>query len=317
MSVDDYLALLRETRRIPVTRAWEQASVLWRFVQQAVASRDGSKLAELRSAIAAQPLLRGKNGEPEPQVNRAVALLTCGMLACLDRGVRARRCALRRRARRLAWPSPVNAAWALDVLGLLWNEPRVIERECAVAVAGFWKRDPTAAPEGILATLRLQLVSDGHGEVYHDPGDVFTTKTDRDFDESMTLAWMSARHSASQEHKVDGRWRIEGPWRSFTCGWWRPESKWPPLAEATQQSASAAAFRGWWHVLEGLQPHNELIVIAAVDSADGHVTSVDREGLSQKMQAIVNCKLFDTVLVCRNNLADVQGHAGIGVVVID
>jgi hypothetical protein len=166
---------------------------------------------------------------------------------------------------------------------------------------------------GVMATLRLGAIAGGTGLAYHDPKDVFETRTDPEFEASMQRAWTAARRAAGAPADLDGRWRLAGPWPpSHAASWWRAAPGLRPLPEARDRSASGAAFRGWWHALKGLWPDNDVIVLAAVASDDGEFAPVDH--VDEKLDAIVEQRVFDTVLVCQRNGDSAPARDGIRVV---
>lgn len=198
-----------------------------------------------------------------------------------------------------AWPWPVSSAWVDDTLHTLWGHRRAVRTTRRVAVAGVRRPGGIAQSKGFLTLLVLEVLPGGRGEVFQAPEDASRTATDGHFDRAMENAWLSAGASVTAhlkecgiphdvtKHSIDrfdGRWRLIGEWDALPSGWWAGAES-DPLAEAKDDSASAAAARGWVHALAETFPDNGVIVLGAVAGREGELAVVG--GVRQKIEAIV------------------------------
>lgn len=173
-------------------------------------------------------------------------------------------------------------SWAWDVTRALLDKPRHIVRSCEIPVAG------TKDADGFLATLVLEVLEPGCGEVFHAPQDAFHTRPDEAFAAAMWDAWRGACQRAMARgvtvHTRDGRWRLL---QMHT-----------PILEANDRSASGAAARGWWFALRNKVPDKGVLVLAQVDPADPtRLKGVNK--VYEKTQAIAadQRKHVDTIVI--------------------
>lgn len=144
-----------------------------------------------------------------------------------------------------------------------------------------------AVKRGFLASLELELLSDGCGRLASRPATAFDTIYYRHFDDSMRSAWQAARAAATSSAAWDGLWRVVSH---------------NALKSVDGPSASGAAARGWWYLLEEKIPDPEVIVLAQV-VGDDIFSLEDVEGFTAKLTAIVDDgikdghRAFDTILV--------------------
>jgi hypothetical protein len=170
----------------------------------------------------------------------------------------------------------------------------------------------TEEKRGFLATLTLELLPGGIGEVADHPGSAFDTELHDLFVDSIARAWRMASEATPEAPPMDGRWHVRrGP--PFT-----PASS-RGLRLVDGASAGGAAARGWWHVLRNQIPDAEIVVLAQV-AADGRslepvnfvgpkVEAIVREGVRPDGQPA-----FDTIVVvgddARREAEDVLGSNG-------
>lgn len=172
-----------------------------------------------------------------------------------------------------------------------------------------------------LATLGLEVVTPGHGQLVHHPRDYFQTKAFGGFPESMTDAWTAARNlltpapkenveEADREEEpgndngvdlaCDGTWRVIRGWEpGHVTGGVQPRIV-DPVGRVEDRSASGAALRGWWCALQGRKDDDRVIVVAAVEPdpiAPSGFRPAHVDGIRLKMKAIADDGRFDTVVV--------------------
>lgn len=173
-----------------------------------------------------------------------------------------------------------HEAWTLDCI-------RALRRGGA---GGTLLRVPVALSDeilrstGAIATLDLEVLEPGGGQVFPHPKDSLRTHPHVDFEASMQQAWTAAKTLVRRDAPDilrDGRWRLEMGGH--------------PVSEVSGRSASGAAAWGWWFALQGKMPDAELIVIAQID-AEGVLSGVDPRGIGPKVQAIACDDRFDTIV---------------------
>ena len=160
--------------------------------------------------------------------------------------------------------------------------------------------------EAFVATLELELLPAGVGEVGVHPGAAFDTTYHAGFCRSMRRAWdLAAGREAAD---VDGRWRLR-------CGL-TSSSRGLSLDSVDGASASGAAARGWWYALNRKVPDAGIVVLAEV-KADLALGPVDF--VPDKVRAIVSAGAgadgrsgIDTILVAGSRELD-QARRGLGV----
>ena len=190
--------------------------------------------------------------------------------------------------------------WAWICIRILLGAPR---RHAGMPVAGWNKQHGENG--GFLATLFLDVLDSGAGQVVHHPVDAFSTQADDEFRSSMHNAWKAARNLL-QKQGVDVADR-DATWRLLD-GWsWNVEERQrlAPSTVANDRSASSAAAWGWWFALQGKVPDNHVVVLAQIN-ADGQLEEVD--GVPAKTKAIVRAGHFDKIVVASpKNEAEANG----------
>jgi hypothetical protein len=186
-----------------------------------------------------------------------------------------------------------NEAWVWGCVRTLIPNTRTRGLSLHVPVAGWDKR----RRKGFLCTLVLDVLERGTGDVFHHPGDAFSTAVDQEFSAAMGDAWRAALRWArgrGVDVLCDGRWRLLRGWSMAA----EKRELLAPVAEANSRSASGAAARGWCYALGGWVPDNRVIVVAQVDPNDGaHLLGVDDEGVFEKTKEILKYDDFDTIIV--------------------
>jgi hypothetical protein len=304
MDERECLRLLRTGVRVNIEYAWRAQinhHLLWRAVREAAASRDATHLTSWGEALnTAQNAIANVFGKHH--VTTARALLWCGEQAAtrddryrteIDRAILA-----------LASPPELNIqdeTWAWVCIRTLLEKQEDMptrytqgRRRVDVPVAGW--NGQKGENGGFLATLVLEVLDSGAGQVAHHPIDAFETRFDKEFGDSMKHAWAAAREQAKKEGvdvlRYDGRWRLLQRWS------WeeQKEGKLLPAAEANDRSASGAAAWGWYFALTGKVPDSGIIMLAQVRE-DGMIAAVDDDGVSAKTKAIAADGHFDTIVV--------------------
>lgn len=200
--------------------------------------------------------------------------------------------------------------FGLDGIAPFTGDPS--SRSAEVARAYTWIRsfrqiEPTATAHvpialydteekhGFLATLTLELLPGGIGEVADHPCSAFDTELHDLFVDSIARAWRMAGEATPEATQMDGRWHVRRG-APFTS----PSSRALRLVDGA--SASGAAANGWCHVLRNQVPDAEIVVLAQV-AADGRsLEPVNHVG--PKVEAIVREGIrpdghpaFDTIVV--------------------
>jgi len=176
----------------------------------------------------------------------------------------------------------------------------------------------TKEGSGFLATLTLEVMPGGVGEVADHPGAAFDVIHHDAFVKSIGRAWTMALRATSGEARVDGRWRVE--------------RRAVPRSSASRElrlvdgpSASGAAVRGWWHVLHNRIPDAEIVVLAQISKDGNSLETVDF--VSRKVEAIVRegtgsdgHSAFDTIVVigdrARKEAEEALGDNPLGIRVV-
>lgn len=169
-----------------------------------------------------------------------------------------------------------HEGWALDCIRLLQGaSPPLRSRRVSVALG------ETAG--GHVATLVLEVLQPGGGQVFIHPEDTLRTYARDDFVEAMQAAWEAAKALIPREGDslFDGRWRLL-----------RPDNL--PESEVSGPSAGGAAALGWYHALKGTFPDERVIVLARIDRA-GRFGPVGE--VKAKVGAIAEDGRFDTIVV--------------------
>jgi hypothetical protein len=171
--------------------------------------------------------------------------------------------------------------WALDCIRVL-RQKDAPRRSLPIPVA---LSDELLRDRGVLATLVLDVVEPGGGQVFQHPKEAVRTYPQADFEQSMQDAWTAAKELAQKggaQVLFDARWRLQ--------------LNEEPVLEVSGRSASGAAARGWWFALTGKVPDEGVIALAQV-RADGLLEGVD--GVPAKVKAIADDpeERFDTIVV--------------------
>ena len=177
--------------------------------------------------------------------------------------------------------SRIGLAW--DVTRALLDLPR-LEQSCALPVAGVESK------VGFIATLVLEAVQPGRGNVCHHYEDALSTSANDAFQEAMLQAWQTACSSLAAEgidtSTFDGRWRLIRNGR--------------PAASANNRSASATAALGWWHVLTQRSCDEGVLILAQVDPNDpDKFCGVD--GIGAKCRSAAEHGGYDTLVVASDS----------------
>jgi hypothetical protein len=130
---------------------------------------------------------------------------------------------------------------------------------------------------GFLASLELELLPEGTGEIALHLGNSFDTSCQLSFERSMGHAWKMAMQAMSPAPVVDGRWHVV-PLST-------DQSQEQEFLEVSGASAGGAAARGWWHLLNRKVPDDGVVVLARVSPDCTTLGSVDH--IAQKVQAIL------------------------------
>jgi hypothetical protein len=162
-----------------------------------------------------------------------------------------------------------------------------------IPVVGWNQRADTDG--GFLATLVLEVSTNGAGQLTHHPADVFCTVPDDQFRASMNAAWAAARNLLGESGSFrDGRWRLLQDWT------WEEQKRvlLKPAFQANGRSASGAAVWGWRFALTGKVPDEGIIIIAQVDENDVKLLKgFGGEGVFAKTKKINDTGGFDTIVV--------------------
>jgi hypothetical protein len=148
---------------------------------------------------------------------------------------------------------------------------------------------------GFIATLTLDLMPGGRGEIAPHLGSAFETIYHSAFETSIRRAWNMA--GGRNEGRTDGRWRLRrgGPLDMS-------QRRRITLDAVDGPSAGGAAARGWWHLLHGKEPDAEIVVMAQILSDESSLESVAH--LRDKVLAVVDegkgpdgGLVYDTIVV--------------------
>lgn len=154
---------------------------------------------------------------------------------------------------------------------------------------------------GTLATLVLELVKPGGGQVFHHPAeDALRTYAHPDFVQAMQEAWEAAKMLAARDNEENTR----GTKEEVVCdGHWRLLQGDQPVREVRGGSASGAAALGWHHLLNGTVPDPGVIVLAQIARdlhAPGQTSRFMLEKVGSvpaKVEKIAYDGRFDTIVV--------------------
>lgn len=177
-----------------------------------------------------------------------------------------------------------HEAWALDCIRLLRNEDAA-RPPVRVSVAFS---DELLQKTSTIATLVLDLLRPGGGQVFQHPADTLLTYPHASFLKSIEHAWAAAKKlgwEGGPEALPDGRWRLL-------------RSDEQPFAAIKGRSASGAAARGWWLALQGKVPDEGVIVLTEIER-DGLLKPVG--GIEAKVKAIAEDRRFDTIVVASDD----------------
>lgn len=171
--------------------------------------------------------------------------------------------------------------WVWDALHCLKNQP-LSSRSLSVYVA-----TTDSKFYSLIAELQLAIVSKGSGKLYHHPMDALFTKIHPSFSGALADAWETNVRFSQIEGDMDDIVKWNGRWRLL-----QPNGE--PVLEIEGRSASAAAARGWWFLLNEKIPDDNIIVMAQVDKY-GQFTGVGE--ISKKVTDVIKDGRFDTILV--------------------
>jgi hypothetical protein len=153
-----------------------------------------------------------------------------------------------------------------------------------------------SAKTAFIATLTLELMPGGTGEIAPHLGAAFDTIYHTAFEVSLERAW---RMAGGTHANVDGRWWLRRG-TSFTSS-----SGTIALDAVDGPSAGGAAARGWWHLLNEKVPDPEIVVMAQISKDEASFETVDY--VSQKALAVATegrtpegHLAFDTIVVVGN-----------------
>jgi len=172
-----------------------------------------------------------------------------------------------------------NKSWAWITMQTLKNTPF---HSTDVPVALFDQK----SRQGIIATLRLESILGGSGQITHHPIDVFSPGG-TGFPDSIEAAWSAALNCLNKEgtevqHR-DGRWRLLQKGKDI------------PFQDGVGGgSAGGAAMLGAYLAMQKKRPEKGVIVLAEVDQ-EMNMSSV--ESVAEKVKAIAKDVNFDTILV--------------------
>ncbi len=145
--------------------------------------------------------------------------------------------------------------------------------------------DELLQDKGSVATLVLDIIHPGTGQVFHHPEDALETIAHSDFCESLEHAWSAALALSKAEGadiQANGRWRLLISNQA--------------VKEIKGRSASGAALLGWFHTLNNTSPTDGVIVLAQIDENNKH-TLKEVDGVFAKTKAIVRHGGFHTICV--------------------
>jgi hypothetical protein len=142
--------------------------------------------------------------------------------------------------------------------------------------------------EELVMSLRLEILEGGTGFAFLHPIDAFKIHCDDSFTKAVTLALKTA--CKGLEKTACGRFRV------FQGGKSVPQT-------LSGNSAGAAAFRGWYHALQGCVPDDGVVVLAALkEGVNGEVVGLDNvDGLEHKVPAISRLAKHDTIFVANED----------------
>lgn len=146
---------------------------------------------------------------------------------------------------------------------------------------------------GSLATLHLEILQPGTGQLIHHPADKLATSFHKSFADSMGDARQAAKTLAGKDELFDSRWRL------------LQDSGAPLSLSVSGHSASGAAAWGWHCALTGKVYDPRVIVLAEIDSS-GVLSPVN--GVQAKTQAIADCGRFDTIVVADGRDKSAKDH---------
>jgi hypothetical protein len=175
-----------------------------------------------------------------------------------------------------------HAGWAIDCIRLLSQRPlsgsqvRTVRRSVVLS--------DNHSSKGSLATLVMDFLEPGAGQVFQHPEFCLHTFADPAFTESFENAFHAARALNVRDGQLpfcDLRWRLVG----MDGG---------DISEVEGPSASGEVALAACLTLRGQVPDEHLIVVAQCN-ADGTLVPVG--GLREKVLAIVTSDKFDTIIV--------------------
>lgn len=255
---------------------------LFQSVQAALDSRESFDFAGLRCAFETWQSFFGPNDIKRSQWEAAGRLLWCAEHAHLVSGVAPDQMAhLFNNS-----PEQINNNHA----GWIWNCTCLLKRlkgsEVSVSIPVALSDENPMAP-GTVASLVLDLLKPGTGQIFHHPADSIVASTSDDFSDSMLEAWSAARHQLadkSNANNCDGRWRLR-----FCEG--------HPVPRITGPSAGGAATAGWYHLRNGTIYDEGVIVLLQVSR--GMLLEVS--GIEAKVRAVTRANKtghrIDTIVV--------------------
>lgn len=165
----------------------------------------------------------------------------------------------------------------------------------------------TSTAAGFMATLTLELMPGGTGEIAPHLGAAFDTIYHTAFESSLERAWKMAGGTRST---VDGRWSMRRgtPFASPSGA--------IALDAVDGPSAGGAAARGWWHLLNDQVPDPEVVVMMQIANDDVSFETVDF--IPQKVRAVEKegrtpdgQLAFDTIVVVGSD-AKRDGESALG-----
>jgi hypothetical protein len=167
----------------------------------------------------------------------------------------------------------------------LWGE--TIDAESQAASYSMDGGDAPATPtrSAEVVQLQLEVLDRGVAEVFLHPADALSTQCEADFNTALVTAWAAARARL-------------GDLDALACGRYRILRGGQPIAEVVRGgSAGGAAFRGWWHALQGKVPDSELIVLTTLKKSGREYELGNVNGLPGKVEAIARVGRHDTISV--------------------
>lgn len=101
------------------------------------------------------------------------------------------------------WPPPLSSAWAWDAVNRFWKKERLVEKQQHIVLLLV-----DGKQQGLAADLTLELLSNGNGDIYADPGSMWYPAQRETFRQALESAVEFVRSRGLWPIRQDVRWRV-------------------------------------------------------------------------------------------------------------